>query len=401
MPKVSKPLTDSQVKKSKPTDKAYKLTDGAGLYLYVSTTGVKSWRIDYAKPVTKKRVTLTLGLYPAFTLAQARIKRGEIKALLADGIDPQQQKIDDARELVLKSNNTFAAIAEEYLSRKTHVTEATIYNNRRQISVLNKFIGNKPIDTIKPIDVLEACRSVESKGYLETANKVRSVAGQVFRYAVQTSRCERDITQDLRGALKTPQTVHYPAITNPSEFGILLNAIDSYVGTVEVCAGLKLMPLLFVRAGELRHAEWDDFDLKAGTWTFTPRKTKRMTGVSLIVPLPTQAIEIISELAKHKRSKYLFPALHTTKQPISDGTLNQALKRLGYDSNVQTVHGFRASARTMIVEQLKIPEQLVELQLGHQVRDMHGRAYNRVQWIPERRDMMQKWADYLDILKKQ
>lgn len=400
MARIIKPLTDSQVKQAKTADKAYKLSDGGGLYLYVTKLGAKSWRMNYVRPVTKKHATITLGLYPDVTLAQARDQRKGIRALLAEGIDPQQQKIEDEREQLLQANNTFAAIAEEYMNRKTHIAESTKSNNYRQVKRLNKFIGNTPMTDIKPMDILEACRSAEAQGYLETAIKMRTMAGQVFRYAVQTARCERDITQDLIGALQTSVTKHHPTTLDPKELGILLNAIDDYQGSFEVRTAIRLMPMLFVRAGELRYALWNDFCLDEGTWSFTPRKTQRRTGLELIVPLPRQAIALIRELSDHARSKYLFPAIHTTVQPMSENTMNQALKRLGYDGTKQTIHGFRATARTLIVEKLKYPENLVEMQLGHRVRDMHGRAYNRTVFLEERRDMMQKWADYLDQLRR-
>lgn len=400
MAKIIKPLTDSQVKQAKPQDKPYKLADGGRLYLYVSRLGAKSWRMDYVRPIGKKRATITLGLYPDVSLAQAREQRKQIRTMLADGIDPQQQKIDAEREQKLLSNNTFAAIADDYMSRKRNVSPATITNNLRQLKRLNKHIGDMVITDIKPIDVLKACRTAEAQGYYETAIKMRTIAGQVFRYGVQTARCERDVTQDLIGALQAPTTKHHPTITDPKELGQLLRAIDTYEGSFEVCTAIKLMPMLFVRSGELRYALWDDFDLDAGTWTFTPRKTQRRTGLSLIVPLPTQAIDLIRELSLHARSKYLFPAIHTTVQPMSENTMNQALKRLGYDGTKQTVHGFRATARTLIVEKLKYPENLVEMQLGHNVRDMHGRAYNRTIFLDERADMMQVYADYLDELRR-
>lgn len=394
-----KPLTDSQIKNAKSKDKAYKLADGGGLYLYVTKQGAKSWRINYIKPITKKYATITLGLYPDITLAQARSLRANLKADLAVGVDPFAKRKADEREQLLQSNNTFAAIGEEYMSRKTHIAPSTTKNNYRQLKRLNTHLGDMPITDIKPMDVLEACRSAEAQGLIETAVKMRTMAGQVFRYAVQTGRCERDITQDLLGALKTPVVQHHATILDTDELGRLLNDIDDYQGSFEVKIAIKLMPMLFVRAGELRYALWDDFDLDAGTWTFTPRKTQRRTGLSLIVPLPTQAIALIRELSLHARSKYLFPAIHTTVQPMSENTMNQALKRLGYSGSKQTVHGFRATARTLIVEKLGFPEALVEQQLAHRVRDMHGRAYNRTVFLPERKIMMQAWADYLDELK--
>lgn len=399
MAKNKQPLTHTQVNQAKPADKPYKMTDGSGLYLYVSVAGTKSWRIDYPEPLTKKRVTVTLGKFPEITLAHARQLRGDIKYTLAMGKDPRKVKKDDERQQLLESNNTFAMIAEEYISRQTHLSPATHKNNRRYAAYLNEVIGDMPMKQIKPIDVLDACRTIESKGYLETALKMKSLAGQVFRYAVQTAKAERDVTQDLKGALKQPPIKHYPAIIDPVEFGQMLRSIDDYNGSFEVKCALKLMPMLFVRAGEMRYAKWSEFDLEKKTWVFTPRKTKRKTGISLIVPLPKQAVEILSELAEHKRSEFVFPAIHTTVQPMSENTMNQALKRLGISGDTHTVHGFRASARTMIVEQLKYDEKFVELQLGHRVPDMHGRAYNRAQFLDERKEMMQEWADYLDRLK--
>ncbi len=399
MAKFVKPLTNTQVSSAKATDKIQNLTDGGGLYLHISKAGTKSWRQDFTPPITKKRVTMTLGQYPEIGLADARRLRESIKAQLANGEDPRKVKKDDERQQLLESNNTFEIIAEEYISRQTHLSPATHSNNRRYAAYLSEVIGNMPISQIKPIDVLDACKPVESKGFLETALKMKSLAGQVFRYGVQTARCERDVTQDLKGALKQPPVKHYPAILDPEEFGAMLRDIDDYNGLFETRSALKLIAMLFVRAGEIRYAKWDEFDLEKKTWIFTPRKTKRKIGTSLVVPLPDQAIEILTALSEHRRSEFVFPAIHTSVQPMSENTMNQALKRLGIAGDIHTIHGFRASARTMIVEQLNFSEQLVEMQLGHRVRDMHGRAYNRTTLLKERTEMMQKWADYLDSLK--
>jgi integrase len=325
--------------------------------------------------------------------------RADVKYHLANGDDPRTIKKNNERQQLLESNNTFAMVADEYISRQTHLSPATHKNNTRYAKYLNEHIGDLPISSIKPIDVLDACRTVENKGYLETALKMKSLAGQVFRYGVQTAKCERDVTQDLKGALRQPPTKHYAAITDPVEFGAMLRSLEDYNGSFEVKCALKLMPLLFVRSGEMRYAMWSDFDFGKKTWTFTPRKTKRKTGISLIVPLPDQAMDIITELYKHKRSEFVFPAIHTTVQPMSENTLSQALKRLGIDGDTHTIHGFRASARTMIVECLKYQEKYIEMQLGHRVPDLHGRAYNRAKFLDERREMMQDWADYLDKLK--
>lgn len=399
MAKIVKPLTNTQVSQSKPNGKIQNLTDGGGLYLHISKAGSKSWRKDFTTPVTKKRVTMTLGQYPEITLAAARQMRADIKYHLANGDDPRNIKKADERQQILESNNTFAMIAEEYISRQTHLSEATHKNNRRYASYLNEHIGSMPISHIEPIDVLDACRPTEAKGYLETALKMKSLAGQVFRYAVQTAKAKRDVTQDLKGALKQPPTKHYAAIIDPIEFGQMLRSIDDYNGSFEVKCAIKLMPMLFVRAGEMRYAKWTEIDLDKGTWTFTPRKTKRKTGISLVVPLPAQALAIFTELSEHKRSEFVFPAIHTTVQPMSENTMNQALKRLGISGDTHTIHGFRASARTMIAEQLKYDDKYIEMQLGHRVRDLHGRAYNRTQYLDERKEMLQEWADYLDRLK--
>ena len=399
MAKMIKPLTNTQVSQAKPSGKPQNLTDGGGLYLHISKAGTKAWRIDFTTPVTKKRVTMTLGQYPEITLASARQMRADVKYHLANGDDPRTIKKNNERQQLLESNNTFAMVADEYISRQTHLSPATHKNNTRYAKYLHEHIGDLPISSIKPIDVLDACRTVENKGYLETALKMKSLAGQVFRYGVQTAKCERDVTQDLKGALRQPPTKHYAAITDPVEFGAMLRSLEDYNGSFEVKCALKLMPLLFVRSGEMRYAMWSDFDFDKKTWTFTPRKTKRKTGISLIVPLPDQAMDIITELYKHKRSEFVFPAIHTTVQPMSENTLSQALKRLGIDGDTHTIHGFRASARTMIVECLKYQEKYIEMQLGHRVPDLHGRAYNRAKFLDERREMMQDWADYLDKLK--
>ncbi len=399
MAKITAPLTNTQVKQAKSTAKAYKLSDGGGLYLYVSPTGTKSWRLDYSRPYTKRRATLTLGQYPEISLAGARTIRAEYRSLLAIDIDPADKIKQKTREQRLKQSNTFEIVAAEYIERQDHLSKATLDHKVRYAMYLNNHIGRMPIADIKPIDVLEACRKVEKQGYLETAKKMRSLASQIFRYAVQTARCERDITQDLKGALKPPEIKHYPAITDPEEFAILLRAIDDYDGMFETRIAIKIIPHLFVRSGELRHALWEDFDFEARTWTFTPRKTKRKTGVSLIVPLSDQVYDLFKQLEPHKRSDFVFPSLHSTMRPMSENTLGQALKRLGFSGEQHTVHGFRASARTMLVERLKYDESLVEMQLGHNVRDLHGRAYNRTVFLDERREMMQTWSNYLDELK--
>lgn len=396
-------LTLAKIKALQPKEKDYKVTDGRGLYLLVKTNGSKLWRYDYARPLTKKRATYSLGAYPDLSLVDARNMHSELRTMLVKGIDPLEHKKELAREAILAQKSIFEAVALEYIEKKSLTwAETTKINNQRYLSYASAKFGKKPISEVKAIDVLDVCRLEEKKGNYEQALKIRSVVGQVMRYAVACSYCERDVTQDLRGAIITPKASHHAAIIDPVELGKLLKGIDTYNGYLETQIALKLMPYIFVRPGELRFAQWSDIDFDERQFKFTPRKTQQITGVSLVVPLSNQAFNLLKEIepiTRHK-SKYIFPAVHTVLKPMSENTMRQALMRLGYTSDEHTIHGFRATARTLLVEKLKYDEQLVEMQLGHRVRDMHGRAYNRTTFIDERTEMMQAWADYLDEIKK-
>lgn len=396
-------LTLAKIKALQPKEKDYKVTDGRGLYLLVKTNGSKLWRYDYARPLTKKRATYSLGAYPDLSLVDARNMHSELRTMLVKGIDPLEHKKELAREAILAQKSIFEAVALEYIEKKSLTwAETTKVNNQRYLSYASAKFGKKPISEVKAIDVLDVCRLEEKKGNYEQALKIRSVVGQVMRYAVACSYCERDVTQDLRGAIITPKASHHAAIIDPVELGKLLKGIDAYNGYLETQIALKLMPYIFVRPGELRFAQWSDIDFDERQFKFTPRKTQQITGVSLVVPLSNQAFNLLKEIepiTRHK-SKYIFPAVHTVLKPMSENTMRQALMRLGYTSDEHTIHGFRATARTLLVEKLKYDEQLVEMQLGHRVRDMHGRAYNRTTFIDERTEMMQAWADYLDEIKK-
>lgn len=396
-------LTLAKIKALQPKEKDYKVTDGRGLYLLVKTNGSKLWRYDYARPLTKKRATYSLGAYPDLSLVDARNIHSELRTMLVKGIDPLEHKKKLAREAILAQKSIFEAVALEYIEKKSLTwAETTKINNQRYLSYASAKFGKKPISEVKAIDVLDVCRLEEKKGNYEQALKIRSVVGQVMRYAVACSYCERDVTQDLRGAIITPKANHHAAIIDPVELGKLLNGIDTYNGYLETQIALKLMPYIFVRPGELRFAQWSDIDFDERQFKFTPRKTRQITGVSLVVPLSHQAFNLLKEIepvTRHK-SKFIFPAVHTVLKPMSENTMRQALMRLGYTSDEHTIHGFRATARTLLVEKLKYDEQLVEMQLGHRVRDMHGRAYNRTTFIEERTEMMQAWADYLDEIKK-
>lgn len=402
MPKIVIPLTDTKIKTTKANpDQIQKLADGNGLFLTISKTGDKTWRFDYSRPYTKKRNSLSFGSYPNVTLAQARIKREEARTLLAQNIDPHIEKKRIENEILNTNKNIFSELAKEWMS-KQEFAESTLRGQQSLLEVINQHIGLIPIHEIKPTDILKVCQIYEKQEKLETAKKVKVKCGQILRYAVSIGLCERDVTQDLRGALKTPKVTHMAALVEPKDFAQLLQDIDHYQGSEITRYALRIAPLVFVRPGELRHAQWKDIDLEQGLWSYTPPKTKSKTGVQHIVPLSTQVIHLLAELAQitKARSEYIFPATTSNLKPMSENTINQALRRLGYTSEQACGHGFRASARTILEEVLDFPIELIEQQLAHQVKDMHGRAYNRTKHLEKRKIMMQKWTDYCEQIKK-
>lgn len=400
MPKLVVPLTDTQIKKAKNEGHSpIKLSDGGGLYLLLDTKGNKYWRMDYIRPITKKRNTLAFGLYPEISLADARTRRDNARKLVAQGVDPSEQKKQDAAEALISANDSFESIALEWLERQQ---TADVTKNKALYLLKFAFagFGKKPIRDVLPIDVLKVCREAEAEGHLEKAHRIKSKCSQVFRYAIASTILETDPTRDLRGALKSVEVTHHAAIIEPVQVGQLLRAIDSYTGQLITIAALKLAPLTFVRPGELRAAKWADIDLDKGVWSYTPPKTKKQTKVELIVPLSTQALAILKDVHLiSANSEYVFPSLYTNLRCMSEGTINQALRRMGYGKDEMCGHGFRAMARTILEEVLEYPIEIIEQQLGHQVRDMHGRAYNRTKHLDKRKDMMQAWANYLDSIK--
>ena len=399
MPKTVVPLTDAKIKRAKSEDKPTKLSDGYGLYLYIDKNQQKFWRFDYSRPFTKKRNTLSFGPYPEVSLAEARQKREDARSLIAQDIDPHEEKKRIIQEHILSEKNTFAGVAAEWFS-KQNLAESTIKGQARLLEVINSYIGKKQIDKITPVEVLNICRFYEKQDKLETAKKVKVKCGQIFRYGVATGRCERDVTQDLRGALKAPQVKHLSALTEVFDFAQLLYDIDFYEGTFITKTAIRIAPLVFVRPGELRHAKWSDIDLDLGTWAYTPPKTRSKTGVQHIVPLSKQVVEALIDLQPITRcSEFVFPAITTQLKPMSENTINQALRRMGYTSEQVCGHGFRASARTILEEVLGYPIEIIEQQLAHKVKDMHGRAYNRTKHLDKRRKMMQHWSDYCDEIK--
>lgn len=339
-----------------------------------------------------------IGTYPDVSLAHARLLRDKARELLLKGVDPSQSKKESKLKNIGK--DSFKYIATEWMARQTDMSEATIRKNQRLLKFAIDRFGDKPIDQIKPVMVLEVCRPEEEKGHLEQAKRIKSKCSQVFRYAIAIGKMERDPTTDLRGALKTPQTTNRPAITDINRIPQLLRDIQSYSGELNTVCGPKLSALTFVRPIELRAALWADIDFDAAEWKYTPQKTRRQTKLQHIVSLSRQAIEILRELHAHNgHTPYVFYSSKAIKHGIMcANTINDALKNMGYRGEM-CAHGFRALAKTTLMERLKFPDEYTELQLAHRVKDIHGTAYNRTKFLDERTLMMQSWADYLDELR--
>jgi integrase len=393
-------LTDTFIKNLKATDKLAgdKFSDGGGMYLLVKTAG-KYWRMDYRH--IGKRKTLALGVYPDVSLAKARQRREKARELLADGIDPGLAKRANKEAEANAAANTFEAVARSWLV-KTAADRSE--NTQRKVTAwLEKdvfpSIGKRPISTIGPRDVLVTVQKIEARGAIDSAHRVKQVCGQVFRYGVASGLAERDVTADLKGALTVVPQAHFAAITEPKQAGGLLRAIFGYSGHPCTSAALKLAPLVFVRPGELRSAEWVEIDLDGAEWRIPGRKMKMSN--DHIVPLSAQSLEILRDLQPLTgNGRYVFPSLRTSEQCMSENTINAALRGMGYSKEVMTGHGFRAMARTIMDEVLGERVDLIEHQLAHAVKDPNGRAYNRTAHLPARREMMQRWADYLDKLRK-
>jgi integrase len=398
-------LTDINCKNCHKSDKAklgkaFKLSDSKGLYLLVKPVGntySKLWRYKYR--FGGKEKLLAIGQYPDISLEQARGKHKEAREALANGIDPCENKKAVKASRVALTENSFETIAREWGQK--HILNWEGRNNRlRRRLELNIFpwLGQKPIADIKPRDVLECLRRVEERGAIETAHRVKQLVGRVFCYAVATGRAERDITQDLKGALPTAKGGNFASMTDPDKVIGLLKAIDSYTGSPIVKSALLLAPLVFVRPGELRQAEWEHISFDTCEWRYLVTKTQTQH----IVPLSTQAIDILKAVKPITgQGRYVFPSARTPNgsRAMSDVALLAALRRMGFDKSEMTVHGFRAMARTILDEVLGFRVDFIEHQLAHAVRDPNGRAYNRTAHIAERHKMMQTWSDYLDGLR--
>ena len=388
-------LTDPKVRTAKSKEKAYKLSDEKGLFLYVATNGSKYWRLKYRYQGKEK--LLALGVYPDVSLALARDRRDDARKLLALDVDPSEHRKVMKTASADRAANSFELVAREWFVK--HSTNWVASHKDKIIRRLERdvfpWLGAKPVAEITSPDLLAVLRRIESRGAIETAHRAMGNCGQIFRYAVATGRAERDPSQDLKGSLPPVKSTHFAAQTNPQQFAQLLRVINSYEGTLIVRCALRLAPLVFVRPGELRHAEWASIDFDNAEWRYIVTKTD----TPHVVPLSRQAIAILQELHPLTGSgRYVFPSSRSAQRPMSDNAILAALRRLGVSKEEATGHGFRATARTLLDEVLGVRPDFIEHQLAHAVRDPNGRAYNRTAHLPERRKMMQDWSDYLESL---
>jgi integrase len=389
-------LTDTAVRNTKPSDRPLKIFDERGLFLLVTPRGGKWWRLKYRFGGREK--LLSLGVYPDVPLKLARERRDEARRLLAIGTDPSENKKANKAARQERAANSFEVVAREWFAKMTpnwveHHGNRIIRRFERDIF---PWIGSHAISDLTGPEVLSALRRIEGRGALNTAHRALQNCSQVFRYAVATGRAKRDPTSDLRGALPPVKGTHFAAVTEPAEVGKLLRVLDGYQGTFAVVCALKLAPLVFVRPGELRKAEWADIDFDEAQWRFKVTKTD----TPHIVPLSTQAVEILRDLhALTGTGRFVFPGARTNARPMSDNAVLAAMRRMGVTKEEMCGHGFRAMARTILDERLGFRVDVIEHQMSHAVKDANGRAYNRTAHLDERRKMMQTWAEYLGQLK--
>lgn len=392
-------LTDVAIRALKPADKVQKISDGEGLQLWVMPVGSKLWR--YAYRYNGEQKTLALGAYPEITLAEARKKRDEARALLVSGIDPGQQRKLDKITKAISDAATFGAVAEEYLTKKERegLAASTLKRLRSQLRYVNADLGKRPIADITAPEVLAPLQKIDAKGTHETATRTKELCGAIFRFGMATGRRTDDPTQALHGALTNHRVKHRAAILEPVAFGALLRAIEDSDVQPTTKAALKLLALVFPRPGELRNAEWSEFDFEKAVWVIPAGRMKMRREHQ--IPLSHQALEILKELRVITgNGKLLFPGNRSVQRPISENTLNAALRRMGYDKDEVTAHGFRGTASTLLNESGKFSPDAIERSLAHQENDEIRRAYNRGAYWNERVTMAQWWADHLDVLKE-
>jgi len=390
------PLTNTEIRKAKPARKPVRLFDGGGLYLEISPSGGKLWRWKYRLAGKEKR--LSFGMFPVVPLTDARKRREEARELLAGGVDPGEDRKAKKAEKAERFANNFEAIGREWFAKNSPnwaPSHADKIIKRLENDVF-PWLGNRPVADITAPEILKVLRRIEGRGAIDTAHRAHQNCGQILRYAVATGRAIRDPSGDLRGALPAAKHENFASITEPDQVAGLLRAIEAFQGTFVVQCALRLAPLVFVRPGELRKARWVDFDLDKAEWRYLITKTK----TEHLVPLSSQAVEILRDLhAKTGRGTYVFPG-RDPKKSMSEAAVNAALRRMGYDTRTEiTGHGFRAMARTILHQELNFAPELIEHQLAHRVPDSLGTAYNRTKFITQRRSMMQHWADYLGRLK--
>ena len=387
-------LTDVAVRQTKPGERTRKISDGGGLFLEVRPNGAKYWRLAYR--YNGKQKLLALGVYPEISLLVAREKREAAKKLLSNGIDPIDNR--KAAKLMSSDEGSFETIAREWFGRKSPGWVET--HSTKVISRLERHIfpwlGSKPINSVSAPEILAVLRRLESRGTVDIANRLKQNCSQIFRYAIATGRADRDPAADLRGALMSVRKAHHSTIIDPLKIGELLRAIDGYTGGLVVRCALKLAPIFFVRPGELRHAEWAEISLDTAEWRIPAHKMKMKT--MHLVPLSRQAVAILREIQPYTGAgKYVFPSERTGARPMSNNTINAALRRLGYSKEEMTGHGFRAMASTRLHE-MGWPSDVIERQLAHGERNPVKAAYCHAEYLAERKKMMQAWADYLDEL---
>ena len=391
-------LFTTTVTSARPREREYKLTDGAGLYLLVKPNGRKLWRLNYA--YLGKQRTLSFGAWPDVGLADARERRDEARKLIAAGLDPSHEaKLAEARAM-LSEENSFKLVAEEWVAKQERegMSEVTLSKIRWLLAKAYPRIGSRPVAKITPQEALAVLRSIEATGRYESARRMRSVLGRVFRYAIATTRAEMDPSRDLRGALTVPKAKHLAAITTPKGAGELMRAIEGYTGHAITLFGLRLSAHLFVRPGELRQAEWSEFDFDRSVWNIPEQKMKMRRPHR--VPLSTQVIALFEQLWELTGTgRYCFPSFRSPLRPMSENTVNAALRALGFSQEEMTAHGFRAMAATLLNETGKFNPDAIERQLAHMETNAIRRAYTRGEYWDERVRMMQYWSDQLDEMR--
>jgi len=399
-------LTDVECKNAKcsPEKRQQKFNDANGLYLLVKPNGSKSWFYKYRVNKTEKH--LALGTYPKIGLMAARKARDIAKIKRSDGVDPIQEKKVKKLKAMNPAGDSFRVVALEWYEKQMPTwSPAHAKRTKQQLERdLFPWLGDRRLSDIEPVELLAAIRKTEARGALETASRALGVASLIWRYGTQTGRADRDIAANLKGALTPFRSNHFAAITDPKKLGELLRAIRAYRGGLIVRTALQLAPMLFQRPGELRAAAWSEMDLEKGLWTVPSSRMKRTkegkeNGQDHLVPLPRQAVDLLRALHSYTgHGKLVFPGERNHDRPISENSVRTALISMGYTSELQTWHGFRATARTMLAERLEYDPQIIEAQLAHSVRDANGRAYNRTTYLDQRSKMMQAWADFLDKL---